>query len=437
MNMNHCKILSCIFLSNRAGSIRPLDRMRHMIRAAACFFLLAALGCTQLPVAPSKTEKPIITTPSNAYYFYLESQLMKKQGKIDAALQNLQKAIALDSESIYLQQELAAIYLHQKDSENALKVIEEILKKQPENLEALVLYGRLKQILKDLDAARGAYEKILSLDPDRQDIYLLLGELHLTENNLDAAFEVYSRLVRNQPQSYAGYFFLGKIHQQRQQWDSAEKMFLKSLELEPDLEEPRFELLSIYEQTGKVDLVIQTYQDILQQNPQHVRASMELGSAYLVRGMYDDADALLVPLGQRSQWDSEVIRKLIELYLTPKKYDLAVEILTIMLKGVPQSSELHYLLAVAYRELEQLDSALENFLAVKPDSSFYQNAAFQIAFIYQQQGKLQDTIDMFKKVHGGIDKIKAGIVGQIDQCALCILDQCIKLGFVTGGNSCW
>ncbi len=144
--------------------------------------------------------------------------------------------------------------------------------------------------------------------------------------------------------------------------------------------------------------MIQTYQDILKQNPQHVRASMELGSAYLVRGMYDDADELLIPLGQRSQWDPEVIRKLVELYLTPKKYDLAIEILQIMLKGVPQSSELHYLLAVAYKELEQADSALEHFLAVKPDSSFYQNAAFQIAFIFQQQGKLQDTIDTFKKV---------------------------------------
>jgi len=57
---------------------------------------------------------------------------MKKQGNLDGALHNLQKAIALDSESIYLQLELAAIYLHQKDSENALKAIEEILKKQPE-----------------------------------------------------------------------------------------------------------------------------------------------------------------------------------------------------------------------------------------------------------------------------------------------------------------
>jgi tetratricopeptide (TPR) repeat protein len=103
-------------------------------------------------------------------------------------------------------------------------------------------------------------------------------------------------------------------------------------------------------------------------------------------------------LGQRSQSDPEIIRKAIELYLTPKKYDLAVEILKTMLKGAPQSSELHYLLAVAYRELEQPDSALEHFLAVRPDSNFYQNAAFQIAFIYQQKGNLQDAIDMFKKV---------------------------------------
>ncbi len=200
-----------------------------MIRAVACFILLAVAGCVKAPVAPSATEQPGITSSPNAYYFYIESQLLKKQGKIDDALQNLQKAIALDSESIYLQQELAAIYLHQKDSENALKVVEEILKKQPDNVDALVLYGRLKQIVKDLDAARGAYEKSFFLDPDRQDIYLLLGELYLTEDNMDAAFEVYSRLVRNQPQSYAGYFFLGKIHQQRQQWNSAEKMFLKSL----------------------------------------------------------------------------------------------------------------------------------------------------------------------------------------------------------------
>ena len=93
-----------------------------------------------------------------------------------------------------------------------MKVVQEILEKVPNDIEALIMYAGIKQNQKQNNEAKKAYEKVIKNDPSRENIYLILGSFYRTEGDLENALRVYGALVQNIPDSYAGHFFLGSIY---------------------------------------------------------------------------------------------------------------------------------------------------------------------------------------------------------------------------------
>jgi tetratricopeptide (TPR) repeat protein len=334
----------------------------------------------------------------SSYYYFTESQLEKNKGNLDKAIVLLENAIEVDSESLYLQRELAILYAQQKDSQNALRVLENILAKEPNDIETLFLYGKVKHGLKDFDAAKKVYTKIIDLDKQQKDVYLLLGGIYLKEDDTANALKVFGQLVQNFPTSYSGHFFLGRIYAKQGNTREAETEFKKAMDLEPDFVEPRFELLNIYKKQGSKENILKLYEDILEKHPNNIQAAFELGYIYHQNGKVTEAEEIFYELGTRSVYEFEVILKVIQLYLDTKNYKDAVVILEGMLKGAPNSSDLHYLTGVAYYGYEDQKKALMEFKKVKPDSRFFQDAAVHISFIYQEKGQLDEAITFLKDV---------------------------------------
>lgn len=357
-------------------------------------------GCTFARDVPRvQKDQPVdIYQSDGRYYYYIESQIQQKKGNLDQAIDFLNKAIEIDPGAAFLKKELVVLYLQKKDHQKALEIIEGQLHVDPDNVEALVIYGRIQQTVKQTDAAKKTYLKILALNPKLQNIYLFLGGIYMDENNLSEAREIYQRLLEHFPDSYIGHFFIGQIFARQGDAEAAEKEFQKTLELRPDLEGPKFELIDLYKTTGKAGDVIQLYNDILQQNPGQVRAAMELGYYFHQIGNIEEADVLFRNLGTRSNTDPEVVKTFAQLYLDPKKYDAAIVVIKGLLKESEDSSDLQYAAGVAYDGKEDKEIALKHFLQVKPDSRFYRNAVVHIAFLYQDLKKNDEGIRFLKEV---------------------------------------
>ena len=179
---------------------------------------------------------------------------------------------------------------------------------------------------------------------------------------------------------------------------AAEDEFLKTLEMQPDLDEPRFELLKLYKTQKKDKKIFELYDEILQKNPRNVVAAMELGSYYHQQGMAKEAEKVFKDLGIRSLTEKKVVRTVVQLYLEQKKYDTAVVALKGMLKGAPESSDLHYIIGVAFDKQENKEKAIEHFKKVKPNSRFYKESVIHIAFLYQELEKIQEAIKFLNDV---------------------------------------
>jgi len=358
-----------------------------------------AVNRTRPPEPASETLK---TREESQYYYFLESQLQKKRGHIDKAMSYIQLAAEKDHESNYLKREYAFLLLEKKEYQKALLVVEDILQSDPDHIDGLIMLGSIKQTMKQMEAAKSAFEKVLAKDPKRKNVYLLLGSIYMKENNLDKALDVYGAFVENFPESYIGYFFLGKIFAKQGRVDDAEEQLKQALAIEPMLLEPRFELIDIYKTRDDGPLprnrenIIQTYKDILERYPQNIRAAMELGIFYHRIGSESKAEPLFRDLGQRSRTDRNIIEKGIILFMKPKRYEDAIIVLNGMLKTVPESSDIHYLLGAAHDGMENDDVAVKHFQKVNEDSKFFENAVIFAVSIFQKQGRSEEAIDLLK-----------------------------------------
>ena len=371
------------------------------VHSLAMILAISIFACaptvSDIPLGDFQSETNIQRKDSS-YYYYTEAQLAIKKGRIEQAIQLLQKASEIDPRSVFLDLELASLYLNQKKTAEAVRILEKGLATDPEHVEALIFYGNINHKLKQNDKAKQAYEKVIEIAPDKEErVYLLLGSILMEEGDLDKAFDIYQGLVTIFPASFAGHFFMGKIHAEKNRPDEAEAAFIKALSLEPELEEGRFELLKIYSASGETVKVRSLYHEILDKNPNNVRAALELGLFNQQNSFPEEAEYLLTDLGLRSEQDPEIIRKVVQLYIDPKKYDDAIIILEGMLKGLPDSSDLQYLAGVSSDGQGDDDNAIQYFKRVSPGSRFYENAVVHTSVLYQEQQKITEAIAFIKE----------------------------------------
>ena len=64
---------------------------------------LLFMNCAALrPQRPLETERAMEAAEGNPYYHYLESQLQKKKGNLDAAIVHIGRAAEQDPESLFI-----------------------------------------------------------------------------------------------------------------------------------------------------------------------------------------------------------------------------------------------------------------------------------------------------------------------------------------------
>jgi tetratricopeptide (TPR) repeat protein len=293
----------------------------------------------------------------------------------------------------YLKRELAGMWLMKKDTAAATELLDEILSSHPDDIDTLLLAGRVYQNLQNSQKAMDAYSRVLSLDPTRQNVYLVLGGMYMDQQRWDEAQAVYLNFVEHFPESYAGYFFLGRISSINGDARVAQKYYEKTLEIEPDLIESRFELGGLYESEKKFKKAVEVYEEILKRNPSNSQAKMALGHSLYRQGFKKKAAEIFYELGQTSLEDREIVRILVRQYIDAQDYEAAIVIIRGLLKGSPENSDLKYLAGVSLDGLDEKESAIEQLKQVGPDSRFFQNAAVHAALLYQEMEQLPAAID--------------------------------------------
>jgi len=405
---------------------------------ASSFVLAAAVAQTK-PALPA--EKPADSKASAApasprkldraaaYFHYTLAHMYEEQITIygrselaNKAMEEYRLAIEADPSSEFLTSALAELYVKTGRIRDAVLEAQDILKRDPNNIEAHKLLGRIYlRSLGDLPGggnngsdnvlklAIEQYEQIVKIEPDNVDDHLLLGRLYRLNNDLQKAEAELKTAVKLDPDSEEAITTLSLLY--TDEGDTAKA--LKVLSAVPDTGRSAklyAALGATYEQRKEYKSAIDAYKHAIQLDRDNLDAIRGLAENLLNDGQIDAALDQYKVIADANPEDAQTYLRISEIYRRQGKYDEALDSLKKAEAMVPDALEVPYNIAVVYQAQARYDDAekvLNDLLkkTEKADSSYSQadrsnRAIFieRLGMVYRDQENYQAAVDTFRKM---------------------------------------
>ena len=343
-----------------------------------------AVSAEQTPAADSKaTSAPRKLDKAAAYYHYTLAHMYEEQVAVygrselaNKAIEEYRLAIDADPTSEYLTSALAELYAKTGRIRDAVLEAQDILKRDPNNLEAHKLLGRIYlRSLGDVQNGQGSqnvlklaidqYEQIIKIEPDNVDDHLLLGRLYRLNNDLQKAEGEFKTAVKLDPNSEeavttlaylyneegdtarAGevlssipdasrsaklYSALGYTYEQQKQYKNSITAYRKAIELDRDNLDAIRGLAQNLMNDGQTDAALEQYKIIADANPEDAQTYLRMAEIYRKSGKFDLAMDSLKKAGSMVQDSIEVPYNMAAVYQAQGRYDEAIQVLQDLLK---------------------------------------------------------------------------------------------------------
>ena len=379
--------------------------MNRIFRLFLMISVAAAAAAAQTTPSSSDTKtdsKPAQSSPRKvdraaAYYHYtlahMYEEMVTAYGRSDLANKSIEEyrlAIEADPSSEFLTSGLAELYVKTGRIRDAVLEAQDIIKRDPKNLEAHKLLGRIYlRSLGDMPGGNGSdnvlklaidqYEQIVKLEPDNVDDHLLLGRLYRLNNDLQ----------------------------------KAEAELKTAIKLDPGSEEAVTTLAMLYTDEGDTAHALQ----VLSSVPDAARSAKlyaALGAAYEQRKDYKSAIDAFRHAIVLDRDNLDAIRGLAENLMNDGQLEAALEQYKVIVDSNPEDAQSYVRMAEIYRRQAKYDLALENLK--KADTLVPESAEvpYSMAAVYQAQGRYDDAIkllqDLLKKTENSqADRNNRGI----------------------------
>jgi tetratricopeptide (TPR) repeat protein len=148
----------------------------------------------------------------------------------------------------------------------------------------------------------------------------------------------------------------------------------------------------VYEKLGRPAESEKIYKDLISFYPLSLESYIRYGNFLFTVNRIEDAQEQFKKAEQLDSQNPDVKLRLGLLYLEERDYDKAIEEFNIVLIENPDDEMVKYYLALCYTETDRFDEALNLLNDIRNDSSFYDDALVQKAYIYEKRGQLDDAL---------------------------------------------
>ncbi|MEO0228007.1 MAG: PEGA domain-containing protein [candidate division WOR-3 bacterium] len=198
-----------------------------------------------LPEALIEYQKAISLDASNFDAYLKSGDIYLKLQQLDKAESSYYMALNLNPRSREATIGLFRSYYFQKKIDNAIKLGEEIIKVEPENIE-------VHQVLKELYKQKDLKDKVLieleilsSLMPNNKQIFKELATIHHEQNNIERSVKCWHRVLAVDKEDTEALFELGKYYYSMGDYDKTIE-YLKSLPQKRELPPAKLSLVHCY-----------------------------------------------------------------------------------------------------------------------------------------------------------------------------------------------
>ncbi len=280
--------------------------------------------------------------PTSEYLTAALAELYAKTGRIRDAVLEAQDIIKRDPNNLEARKLLGRIYLRSlgdmqsgNGADNVLKLAidqyEQIVKIEPDNVEDHLLLGRLYRLNNDLQKAESEFKLAVKLQPDSEEAVTTLAYLYNEEGDSNRATQVLSAIPETS-RSAKLYSALGYTYEQQKQYKNAISAYRKAVELDRDNLDAIRGLAQNLLNDGQTDAALEQYKVIADANPEDAQTYVHIAEIYRKQGKYDQALENLKKAESMVQDSIEVPYNIAAVYQAQGRYDDAIQIMQDLLK---------------------------------------------------------------------------------------------------------
>jgi tetratricopeptide (TPR) repeat protein len=330
------------------------------------------------PARSSEVRKP--DHAASYYHFsmaHMYEEMMAMYGRAEyanKAIEEYKLAIAADPSSEYLNAALAELYNRTGRIRDAVLEAQQIIQRDPNNLEAHKLLGRVYlRSLGDMQSGTQSQE-VLKL-----------------------AIEQYEATTRIEPGNPDNFLLLGRLYLLNKETQKAESAFKQSLKLDPGSEEAIINLAYLYSDQDQTSKAL----EILNSVPESGRTSKiysALGATYEKEKNYKNAVNAYQSALRLDKENLDAMRGLAQNLANDNQLEAALSQYKALQAADPQDPQASLEMSKIYRRMGKLDLAMESLKKAEPMSQDSLELAYNESLILEAQGKYDEAAAALQKL---------------------------------------
>lgn len=319
---------------------------------------------------------------SDAYFHYtmahMYEELVTMYGRSDLAnkaIDEYRQAIDADPDSEYLTAGLAELYAKTGRIRDAVMEAQDILKRDPNNLEAHKLLGRI--YLRSMGDGQGSSQN---------------------QNVIKLAIEQYEEIIKleKDPDNLVeDHLLLGRLYRLNNDLTKAENEFKTAVKLQPDSEEAVTTLAYLYNEEGDSGHAIETLNSVPDAS-RSAKLYSALGYTFEQQKNYKKAIEAYRHAIELDRDNLDAIRGLAQNLQNDGQTQAALEQYKIIADANPEDAQTYMRMADIYKKSGQFDDALDNLKKAQAIVQDSIEVPYEMASIYQAQGRYEDAAQTLK-----------------------------------------
>src|SRR5256885_405554 len=315
-----------------------------------------------------------------------------RKGLTEEAIVAFSRALALDERMGVARRNLEIAYGESGTLERRLQELEDRLRVNPQDLEALVQSGIAEKTAGRLERAHSLFQRAIELDPDSSVLHFLLAETLYNRGLHEDAMRSVRRSIELNPENPDALYLIGFILGDLGRSEEAAEANRRAVMLNPTLVR------------AQANLSLETYRHEV--TPSHAQrtsagAHITLGRALRQKGYFQEALREYEKAIEGGEANAEVLQAMLELGLFRRKHtELALEAYRQVLSSAPEHPVAWNGIGLILVDLEKYADARNAFARAIQANPDFAEAHYNMSFTLSNLGDFASALRETKRALG-------------------------------------
>jgi len=308
-------------------------------------------------------DDPQASAESRAMVFALLGMAQLMTNNIDVAKSDFNKALQLDKDSQDALRGMARVELAQQNFDEAINWSTQAVKRDPTDLEALLILGETQRVAGNNPASIKAFDEALALDSGNIPARLNRAAVYIADGQLDRAELDIKSVVDTAGEIPLASYLSGVVAFERKQMEKAKDALLQVLKVIPKHQPSHLMLGTIAYYEGEHKVAQSYLYNYVNNQPTHLPAVKLLAATYMKLKRPTEAASVLEKVADQAQEDAQFLALLGSAYMQDQQFDKGTALLEKASKIAPDVAAIRAQLAIGHfaaGQVEQAVGELEN-----------------------------------------------------------------------------